>query len=71
MQELTGAPQGIAVKVSHPAVQMPKELRTQSDSCNERYSLVDLEHLMKVKLYLKRHGGWTLKTVKQNGNCLC
>ena len=70
VQEFTGAPQGIAVKVGYPAVQIPKELRTQSDCCNERYSLVDLEHLMKVKLYLKRHGGWTLMAVKQNGNCL-
>ena len=25
---------------------------------------------MKVKLYLKRHGGWTLLAVKDNGNCL-
>ena len=70
VQEFTGAPQGIAVKVSYPAVQMPKELRTQSDCCNERCSLVDLGHLMKVKLYLKRHGGWTLMAVKQNGNYL-
>ena len=29
VQEFTGAPQGIAVKVSYPAVQMPRELRTQ------------------------------------------
>ena len=57
VQEFTGAPQGIAVKVSYPAVQMPRKLRTQSDCCNERYGLVDWEHLMKVKLYLKRHGG--------------
>ena len=70
VQEFTGAPQGIAVKVSYLAVQVPKELRTQSDCCNERYSLVDLEHLMKVRLYLKTHGGWTLMAVKQNGTCL-
>ena len=48
MQAFIGAPQGIALKVSYPAVQMPKEVRTQSDCCNERYSLVDMEHLMKV-----------------------
>ena len=66
----TGVPQGIAVKVNYPAVRMPRELKTQSDCCNERYSLTDLEHLMKVKLYLKTHGGWTLMAVKPDGNCL-
>ena len=54
----------------YPKVSMPTELRTQSDYCNERYGLTDLEHLMKVKLYLKRHGGWIPVAVKQNGNCL-
>ena len=54
----------------YPTVQMPKEFKTQSDCCNERYCLSDLEHLMKVKLYLKIHGGWTLMAVKPDGNCL-
>ena len=65
MKDFTGAQQGIVVRVNYPTVQMPRELRTQSDCCNERYSLIDLEHLMKVKLYLNRHGGWTLMAVKK------
>ena len=55
------------MRVNYPAVQIPRELRTQSDCCNERYSLIDLEHMMKVKLYLKEHGGWTRMAVKKMG----
>ena len=63
VQEFAGVPQEIAVKVSYPAVQMPKELGTQSDCCNERYSLVDLEHLMSYLHFLLKSGSW--------GDCVC
>ena len=70
VQKFSDAPQGSHVETKYPKVSMPTELRTQSDYCNKRYGLTDLEHLMKVKLYLKRHGRWIPMAVKQNGNCL-
>ena len=51
-------------------VTVHKDLKDQDDISNQTFNLLDQEHLMKVKLYLKNNGGWILDAVPKNGSCL-
>ena len=51
-------------------VTIPNQLKDLDDISNQTFNLVDQEHLMKVKLYLNKNGGWILESVPKNGSCL-
>ena len=68
--EPTGAPQGFFHQVVVSKVTIHKDLKDQDDISNQTFNLLDQEHLMKVKLYLKNNGEWILDAVPKNGSCL-
>ena len=68
--EPTGAPQGFFHQVVVSKVTIHKDLKDQDDISNQTFNLLDQEHLMTVKLYLKNNGEWILDAVPKNGSCL-
>ena len=67
LEESTGVPQGFLEPAGALKVTIHKD---QDDISYQTFNLVDQEHLMKVKLYLKKNGGWIPESVPKNGSCL-
>ena len=51
-------------------VVVPQGLTNQDDISNQIFNLKDQEHLVKVKWYLYKNGGWILEAVPKDGSCL-
>ena len=70
----SGAPQGYESQnqPKTPSLNLKSlgGMEEQDDFCNQRLNLTNLRHLLTVKKYLQKHGGWVPMAVQGRGSCL-